>query len=308
MKKIVVIFMFLLAIVVALSVFCINHLDNISSLTAVLKQDKIEVVSNIEGTVEGVYIENNSYVEEGQIIAKLNQDEYQKILDDETQKFDKAKKDLKISKEDVEKMNFLLNQSKTKIDEAKQNLENANNDYIRYKNAFKDGVVTKNDLDMAVKNLDVATKQYKNAQAVLRESDNAFKKSLSENLSMNDEMNKLLAKVETAKLNLSNTTILAPKDGIVTDLNLKVNKKIDNDEKIFSIADDKYYINAKFKEETYSKISVGQDVFVKIKNVITDGKISSIEKDNTVRVILKDDKIINEKKYNTKTRVKVYIK
>ena len=58
---------------------------------------------------------------------------------------------------------------------SKELLERANTDFTEYRNAFKDGTVTKNDLTNAQRNLDLATQRYSESYKLYQKADNNLK-------------------------------------------------------------------------------------------------------------------------------------
>ena len=58
---------------------------------------------------------------------------------------------------------------------SKELLERANSDLVEYRNAFKDGTVTKKDLSNAQRNLDYATARYSESYKLYQKADNNLK-------------------------------------------------------------------------------------------------------------------------------------
>ena len=110
---------------------------------------------------------------------------------------------------EISKINIKMKQAQKNIDVAKQNLENANNDYVLYKIQFKDGTVTKKDLEKAIKNLELAQVEFEEAQAQVGLNSSALEKIVSKKDIQLDEMKTLIHELEQAKLELSFATIIA---------------------------------------------------------------------------------------------------
>jgi len=180
-------------------------------------------------------------------------------------------------------------------------LENANNDYVIYKNSFKDGTVTKKDLDNAVKNLQLAKENYENVQKNLQLANESIENNKNLSSTQNEQIKELTKKLDEAKLNLSYTTFIAPIDGTIQELNVKLQDEIKINQKIMTIVSKDCYIEAKLNNKQIKKINLDQEVIICLNPYKhTKGKIIKIEK-NSIFVKVLDD-------YNLKPNKKVLIK
>jgi len=107
---------------------------------------QIPVLSKTDGKISKILVKNGSDVKKGEIIFQLESDVDAEDIEELERKFYLSQENLKKFENELEKNNIIINQTKKNIDDAKINLENANNDYVIYKNEFKDGTVTKKDL------------------------------------------------------------------------------------------------------------------------------------------------------------------
>lgn len=235
----------------------------------------------VSGQIIELNVDDNKEIKKGEIIAQIDDKDYKTALLNAQAKLEKAQSDLKISSSDIEKMSAINSQSKNDIESAKSKLEYANSDYIRYKMAYQDGSVTKQDIDNATKNLEVARAQYNAAQDNLKATKSAYESSLSKKTSQNAEIKRLLAEVEQAKLNLSYTTLISPINGIITNKNIEVGSYVQNAHPILTIVPHDVYIIANFKETQVAKMKKGQKVTIKIDSFGSrkfKGHIDSIQK------------------------------
>lgn len=234
----------------------------------------------VSGEIVELNVDDNTPVKKGEILAQIDTRDYEIALKNAEAKLEKAQAELKVSTSDIDKMSAMTNQNKNTIESAKSKLEFANSDYIRYKNAYKDGAVTKQDLDNAVKNLDVARAQFKAAQDGLKATDSALKSTISKKASQMAEIKKLMADVDQARLNLSYTTIVAPTDGTVTNKTVELGNYVQTAHPIMTIVPNDCYIIANFKETQLTNMKKGQKVTIKIdtyKNKKFNGIVDSIQ-------------------------------
>ena len=235
----------------------------------------------VSGEIVELNVDDNTLVKKGEILAQIDTRDYEIALKNAEAKLEKAQAELKVSTSDIDKMSAMTNQNKNNIETAKSKLEYANSDYIRYKNAYKDGAVTKQDLDNAIKNLDVARAQFAAAQDGLKATDSALKSTISKKASQMAEIKKLMTDVDQARLNLSYTTIVAPVDGTVTNKTVELGNYVQTAHPIMTIVPKDCYVIANFKETQLTNMKKGQKVTIKIdtyKNKKFNGIVDSIQR------------------------------
>ncbi|MBQ4647347.1 MAG: HlyD family secretion protein [Candidatus Gastranaerophilales bacterium] len=271
----------------------------------------IQITPKISSKVIELNLNNNSNVKKGEIIAELDGSKYSLEIKNLEKKFLEIQKELKSFDDEINKTNFETNATKNSMEKAKTNLENANNDYIRYKNEFKDGTVTKKDLNNAIKNLELAQEQYEQAQSNLKNTSKNLNEIISKKDSQIDKAREILETLENKKLELSNATIISPKNGKITNLNTKVGDFVTNDKVLFSILPDECFIIANFKKAHNANIKIGQKATIKIYSAgfaKFSGEIVEIlpEKANYISTKIKIND--NVEKYNLKTGAKAIVK
>ena len=141
--------------------------------------------------------------------------------------------------------------------------------------------MTKQDLDNAIKNLDVARAQFAAAQDGLKATDSALKSTISKKASQMAEIKKLMTDVDQARLNLSYTTIVAPVDGTVTNKTVELGNYVQTAHPIMTIVPKDCYVIANFKETQLTNMKKGQKVTIKIdtyKNKKFNGIVDSIQR------------------------------
>ena len=243
----------------------------------------------VSGEVVELNVDDNVEVKKGEILAQIDSRDFELALKNAKARLEKAQAELNFSKSDIEKMDSITKQTQSDLKTAQVKLDYANSDYVRYKNAYKDGSVTKQDLDKAVKNLEVARFGVKSAQEHLKASNSALKSSIAQKASKEAEIKKLITEVETAALNLSYTTIVSPVDGIVTNKNIELGNYVQKAHPILTIVPKDYYVVANFKETQLGNMKKGQKVTIKIdtyKNKKFNAIVDSIQKTSGAKASL----------------------
>lgn len=295
-KKAAVLITLILA-VFSLGVFLYNFCFFEYTNQAKIIIDKTDIISEISGRAVELNIEENAEVKEGEILVQFEASEYT----DKIAELEKKLENIQAKTKDNKALKDKLILARKEEKDAKMKLEEANSDYVRYKNAFKDGSVTKKDLDKAVKNLETAKNKYIFAQNNLKSEEN--KLAGGEN-SKNIEINKLTSELDELKQKTAKTTIIAPVSGIIKNKNIEAGNNVEINTKLFTIVGKDAYISAEFSENQISKIKPEQTAKIKIGNKKSDGIV--VSKDNSeVKIKIISDNFDFDDNSDIKVRVKV---
>lgn len=306
-------FLFPFAIALAfiiLSVFGAFHSSLYKTTTnAYVDEYLIKIYPKINSKIMELNIENNSDVKKGEILAELDGSEYTQKIKELEEKFNYLQNELNAADKKIAEINSISNKNKGKIEQAKLNLENANYDYVRYKNEYKDGTVTKKDLNNAIENLKIAQEQYQNAQDELRTTNRNLQETMIQKNSQADEARQILEDLEKIKFELSNATLIAPKNGKIINMNVKIGDIANSENALFTILPEECYVIANFKKQPDLNFKKGQKAMVKIYSAgfaKLNGEVVEIleEKSNYIPIKIKLND--NVQKYNIKTGAKAY--
>jgi multidrug efflux pump subunit AcrA (membrane-fusion protein) len=190
--------------------------DEVPILTAagyVIPSLKIELGSKIIGRVEYLGVERGDLVKQGQLIARLECSDLKAQLQQAEAELEVARKrydDLVAGARGQE-----INQAKAKQEQADANLRTARINLERYKDLYKQGVVSAQQVDAAQNDYDIRLAEYKTASESL---------SLVEIGPRSEAVLVARAEIERAqaqalfhKSQFNNAVILSPIAGVVTD-------------------------------------------------------------------------------------------
>ncbi|MER3447831.1 MAG: efflux RND transporter periplasmic adaptor subunit [Candidatus Dadabacteria bacterium] len=195
----------------------------------------VQVGSQVTGLIKTLYVDFNSEVKKGQLIAQIDPDPFQA-------KVDQARANLSAA-------NAAVGTARANLEKDKANLRQAEINLMRTNELFKKGIVSDSDRVTAQANYDSAAAQVKADEASYR------------NALANVEQQK--ANLESAELDLSHTRIISPVDGIVISRNVDVGQTVAASLQaptLFVIAKDltKMQIDTNVVEADIGKVKVGQ--------------------------------------------------
>lgn len=231
-----------------------------STDNAYVEADISSVSSEINGVISEVLVQENTIVEQGQIIAKINQEEF-------TTKFGKATAALKGAEHDIQSIEGNIRLAQIEKERAKEEFEFAEASYKVAQSEFNRVKALQKENFASVQKLD-------NAEIAFEKAKNAFSQS-----KLNMEIaNEKLALLETQKLSaeakvagaaqenkeaeraLKNTVIISPIGGMIGNSFIRVGNYVRAGVPLFSVVPiDKLYVKANFKETQIEKFKPGMN-------------------------------------------------
>ena len=222
----------------------------------------VQVGSQVSGAISKLYVDFNSHVKKGQVIAQIDPALFQGALSQAKADLANAKANLAVA---------VANTAKAKANDVQTRA-----DYSRNMGLAQQGVVSQQALDLARANAESGAAQ---VSAALAAEEQARAQVLQKQ-----------AAVQVAQTNLDYTTIHAPIDGTVVARNVDVGQTVAASLQaptLFTIAQDltKMLVYAKTDESDVGQIRSGQKVTFKVDAYPRDtfsGVVSQIRMNSTV--------------------------
>src|SRR5437016_12127493 len=201
----------------------------------------VQVGSQVSGTISKLYVDFNSRVHKGDIVALIDPPLFRGALLQATADLENAKANLVAARANLEKAKASLVQTKA--------------DYDRTAGLFKDGILSQQQLDLAKANYDSANATVGGAVANVTQAE--------------AQVSQKSAAVNVAQTNLDYTVIRSPIDGTVVARNVDVGQTVAASLQaptIFTIAQDltKMWVYAKTDESDVDNIKMGKQVTFKV--------------------------------------------
>lgn len=222
----------------------------------------VQVGSQVSGTISNLYVDFNSHVKKGQLIAQIDPPLFKGALSQANADLENAKANLAVA---------IANTAKARAADAQTKA-----DYERNLGLSKQGVISQQSLDVAKANAESAAAQ---VSAALAQENQA-----------RAQVQQKQAAVEVAQTNLAYTTIRAPIDGTVVARNVDVGQTVAASLQaptLFTIAQDltKMQVYAKTDESDVGQIRSGQKVTFKVdayQRETFTGTVSQVRMNSTV--------------------------
>ena len=234
----------------------------------------VQVGSQVSGVIAKLYVDFNSQVHKGQVVALIDPALLQGTLLQATADYENAKANLQVAKANLDKAKATMVQTKA--------------DYDRTVELAKDGVMSQQQLDVAKANYDSAKAAVGGAEASVTQA--------------GAQATQKKAAVEVAQTNLNYTVIKSPIDGTVVARNVDVGQTVAASLQaptVFTIAQDlkKMQVYAKTDESDVGNIKVGKEVTFKVDAFPKDtfrGVVSQVRMNaTTIQNVVTYDTIID---------------
>jgi len=230
-----------------------------------------QLAFQVGGRVTEVPVDEGYTVKKDQVLAKLDQSEYQKRRDEAAARADAAVESLAQLKTELaiyeKTLPAEVERAKANVSGAKDTFEEAEKNKKRFDELFESKVV-------AEKEWDRVTLSYDTAKAQLAESEAVLKQALS-NLHKIEAIEKEIeaakaqvqaaeAAFELASIQLGYTVLRAPYDGIITSRNVEPGEVVNPSREVFTLTDLSMVDLKIFVDETeIGRVKPGQEVEVK---------------------------------------------
>lgn len=229
----------------------------VSTDDARVKNNMINVSTKVPGQIEEVAVNEGDYVENGQVIAKLDSASLQ--IQVEQAQASLASAQAKLASLQEGNRHQQVAQSKAAVEQAAANLDNAGKNYERIENLYDGGAISAQQRDAAQTALKVAQAQYDTAAEGLSlmnegatEQDIKFAES---------QVSQAAAQLKSAQLQLENSVIKAPVSGVVAKKAVDPGEMVAVGQNLFSITNPAdAWVEANIEETDIGKIQLGQRV------------------------------------------------
>lgn len=255
------IFIGVIALAVISAGFYIAHEMQFQSTDdAYVETTTVSVAPRVSGQIEEVYIKDNQFVKEGDLVALIDDADY-------LVKFEQADAN-------YEKLKLDQSNAKAHLVAAESNITLAKKDLERYKNLYEQGAVSKQTLDSA-------QVKYDSAVANLTQAEQALFSDADGKTVADANLRTAKATRDKAELDLSYTKIYAPQSGTVSSRRVEKGMFVSAGSPLFTLVPEDVWVVANFKENQLKDMKIGQPVDIKIDtypNKVFKGKIDSIQR------------------------------
>jgi membrane fusion protein, multidrug efflux system len=209
------------------------------------------ISTRINGTVSGVYVDNNKSVKAGQILLQLDPRDYQVAVEQARAQLAQTQADLNSARQQYVSALATIRQAEAENYLAQRNA-------ARYTELIKLKVVSQSEFDQ----YDATAR----AQAATVKVDEAAAASAQRTIvSKAAQVQEAQAALDQAELNLSYTRITAPADGIIGNRSAQLGQRVQPGQSLMALTQmNNLWVTANFKETQLARMRPGEPVGIHI--------------------------------------------
>jgi membrane fusion protein (multidrug efflux system) len=249
------------AVVIVLIAGVLYFLSGRSESTndAYVNAARVAISTNVPGRVIELNVHDNQRVRRGDILFRLDDRPLQLAVN-------QARAKLSNTRLQIESMKALYGQRQSELRSAQETLAYEENETQRQKRLLASGISSQSQVDRAVHARDSAQQAVGAAQQQIASVVANLGGNPSIDPTQHPAVQQAQAELDRALLDLSYTTIAAPDDGVVTQVErLQVGDYVNAATPVFAlVATHDLWVEANFKEVQLAKMRAGQPVTVKI--------------------------------------------
>ncbi|MFQ6082002.1 MAG: efflux RND transporter periplasmic adaptor subunit [Candidatus Aminicenantia bacterium] len=245
----------------------------LKSLGQAIAPRKVVVKAEIRGVIDGFFVTEGKHVREGDLLVKLNDEEYKlKLKEAESRRLEKLSKFL------VEGEYSSLPESKS---QKKTELEKVKEEYERAFNLYKQGLISEKEFEKAKRKYELMLIETGEKREEIRASVAGLTQAEAE--------------VRRAQMELGRTRVRAPFPGVITEIKISPKEHIEVGRELFTIVDlSLIEVEAKVLESEIGKMKIGREVILRFSaypEKVFKGRVKAISplvdpEDKTCRVII----------------------
>ncbi len=229
----------------------------------------LPLASEVAGRVVEIPVINNQIVDAGEVVARIDDDRYQLALQ-------QAEAALALAGQDVGAGTSSVVAAQAVLVEAASNLNRVKADTGRILKVAEKGYVSKTDADLARAELAKAQASVNRAEAEL----NRAKQQAGLSGDNNPKLQRALAQLKQAQLDLAHTAIRAPRRGLVSNIRYDVGVYANPGQPLMTFISTKdVWIDAFLRENNLGHIQPGNSVDIALDSApgrVFKGKVQSV--------------------------------
>lgn len=230
----------------------------------------INIEPHVAGYVVELLVNDNEFVHEGQVLARIDPRNYQAAVDSAQAQVDQAQGALEGAKfqAEVSKQTFpaMLKQAMGQLEQARGRAFQAETDYRRQHSVAR-AATSQQAIDMSTAALQAAQGQVTLAEAQVQQATPVKPNIAVTRTRITQQQGQLemaQAQLTTARLNLEWSVIRAPHDGWIAQRNIERGGYVNVGQQLFAVVQPDIWITANFKETQLTRMRPGQLVDINV--------------------------------------------
>lgn len=243
----------------------IYHAFNYESTdNAQIESIAVPVVNRASGFIQSFTLKDYQSVVKGQVLLTIDDREYRIAVQQAEADLAAAKADLASADAQINNISSDKSVAAAGVNVEQVALDKAKRDIERDQALFNEGSITRHQLDNTSSAYQSAIKQIAKSRSVVNQVNTQTGTANAQIARSKATIALREAALETAKLNLSYTRVIAPANGKIGKTNLESGQFIEAGQQLFSVVNNNFWIIANFKETQIEHMHIGQPVNIEV--------------------------------------------
>jgi multidrug resistance efflux pump len=231
-----------------------------------VRAEVIQIAPRVSGPIVSLPVKDNQFVKSGDLLFEIDPRTYAASLDQAQAQYDITDDNYLAQEKQIEGAQAQIEASHAQIAQAQSSIKQLDAQIIKDKAEFERQQELLPKRATSQKSVDRARASLAQANAALAQAEAALAKNkatLGATGDANASLRQARAELEQAKLNLEFTRVLAPVDGYVTNLNLRLGSQAVTNQPALALVDtNSYWVDAYFRETSIEHIRKGDKAIV----------------------------------------------
>ncbi|MDH7499911.1 MAG: biotin/lipoyl-binding protein, partial [candidate division NC10 bacterium] len=201
----------------------VSSVSATGSLNALIS---VQVGTQVTGMIKELYVDFNSPVKKGQVIARIDPDVFQAQLSQAQAIAEGAKGALINAQAEVKNARANVENARANLEKAKVEVADAKRSNLRAQELAKKELISETEREAAMVRQDSSLAQLAQAQAQLASAEAQAKAAQAKEISALAQLRQAEASLRMAQVNLRHTVITSPIDGVVISRNVDVGQTV----------------------------------------------------------------------------------
>jgi membrane fusion protein, multidrug efflux system len=237
----------------------------VSTDDAYVQADNTLIAPRISGYIKDVLVADNQPVRAGQVLARVDDRDYQTALRQATADRETAESEIRSIDAQLALQGSLIDQANQQVTAAEAALRFAQQDHDRYETLSRTGAGTIQSAQQTQSQLVQKSAGVLQARAALTSAKQQVDVLQANRVKANAQLEHFRAAEHQAGLNLGYTTITAPVDGVVGARTLRVGQYVQAGTQLMAVVPlDGVYIVANYKETQLTHVQPGEPVEISV--------------------------------------------
>jgi len=231
-----------------------------------VRAEVIQIAPRVSGPIVSLPVKDNQFVNAGDLLFEIDPRTYAASADQAQAQYDIADDNYLAGEKQVDASLAQIDQARSAIKQLDAQIIKDKAEFERQQELLPQRATSQKSVDRAKANYDVSLEQRQGALASLAQAEADLAKNratLGAAGDANASLRQARAELEQAKLNLEFTRVLAPVDGYITNLNLRLGSQAVANQPAMALVDvNSYWVDAYFRETSIENIRAGDKAIV----------------------------------------------